>query len=71
MTRKRRTDPDALAYELHTVGLTYRTSAERLGVSAWRAGSFAERTLREAGKSAERRPPRSHLANLRSCSWMC
>ena len=60
MTR-RRTDLDALAYELRAQGLTYRAIADRLGVTlamARRRVLRHERSLREADQSTDR-PQRS------------
>jgi hypothetical protein len=60
VTRKR-TDLDQRAYELRQQGLTYRAIAKWLGVTvamARRRVLRHERTLREAGESADR-PPRS------------
>jgi predicted transcriptional regulator len=60
VTRKR-TDLDELAYRLRAEGMTLQAIAERLGVTlamARRRVLRHERTLREAGKSADR-PQRS------------
>jgi orotate phosphoribosyltransferase-like protein len=56
VTRKR-TDLDERAYELRQQGLTYRAIAKWLGVTlamARRRVLRHERTLREAGESADR-----------------
>jgi transposase len=56
VTRKR-IDLDQRAYELRQQGLTYRAIAKWLGVTlamARRRVLRHERTLREAGKSADR-----------------
>ena len=57
MTSRRRTDLDALAYELRRQGLTYRAIGDRLGTSpdmARRRIVRHERTLREQAKAALR-----------------